>query len=104
MSGTSQRTTVVVTHTLHRRGPDEHRTRGTVIGMKIEITVTSLDPPLGWITCRADEQPTLPKGDRALEFVGWLGLLRVLDDLIGAPGRSPIRRDRASRDAGVGGG
>ncbi len=57
--------------------------------MKIEITVNSLDPPLGWITCRADDRPTPGKGERAFEFVGWLGLLRVLDDLIGAPGQSP---------------
>ncbi len=57
--------------------------------MKIEITVTSLDPPLGWITCRPDDRPTPDEGERAVEFVGWLGLLRVLDEFIGAPGSSP---------------
>ena len=57
--------------------------------MKIEITVESLDPPLGWITRRADDGPEPDEGERGVEFVGWLGLLRVLDDLIGAPGRSP---------------
>jgi hypothetical protein len=56
--------------------------------MKIEITIDSLDPPLGWISRRADEQPNPGEGERGVEFVGWLGLLRVLDDLIGAPGRS----------------
>jgi len=57
--------------------------------MKIEITVDSLDPPLGRITCRADDGPTPGQQEERVEFVGWLGLLRVLDDLIGAPGRSP---------------
>jgi len=57
--------------------------------MKIEIIVDSLDPPLGRITCQAGDTPTPGDGGRGVEFVGWLGLLRVLDDLIGAPGRSP---------------
>jgi hypothetical protein len=56
--------------------------------MKIEITVESLDPPAGWITCRAADPAQPDDGERGVEFVGWLGLLRVLDDLIGAPGRS----------------
>ncbi len=57
--------------------------------MKIEITVDSLDPPLGWITSRPDDGPPPGDNDRGVEFVGWLGLLRVLEDLIGAPGRAP---------------
>lgn len=57
--------------------------------MKIEITVESLDPPLGRITCRADDRPSSGEAERGVDFVGWLGMLRVLDDLIGAPGRSP---------------
>jgi hypothetical protein len=56
--------------------------------MKIEITIDSLDPPLGWVICRAEVAPTPDEDERGVEFVGWLGLLRVLDDLIGAPGRS----------------
>lgn len=54
--------------------------------MKIEITVESLDPPLGWITCQPDGRSEVGEGDRGVEFVGWLGLLRVLDDLIGCSG------------------
>ena len=75
-----------MTHTLGRRGPIEQDAR-TGIGMKIEITVESLDPPLGL----GHVSPGRPaggrgEGDRGVEFVGWLGLLRVLDDLIGAAG------------------
>ena len=69
--------------------------------MKIEITVESLDPPLGWITSQPDDRPEVGESDRGVEFVGWLGLLRVLDDLIGAPGRPPIRRDFPSHGAGA---
>lgn len=66
-------------------GPSSRDAR-TGIGMKIEITVESLDPPLGWITCLADDGREPGVGERGVEFVGWLGLLRVLDELIGAPG------------------
>ena len=69
--------------------------------MKIEITVESLDPPLGWIMCQPDGRPEVGEGDRGVEFVGWLGLLRVLDDLIGAPGRPAIRPDSPSRGTGA---
>ncbi len=88
MSGALRRTSVGESHTLVGEGPTSRDAR-TATRMKIEITVESLDPPLGWITSRADDQPSPAAGERAVEFVGWLGLLRVLDDLIGAPGRSP---------------
>jgi hypothetical protein len=57
--------------------------------MKIEITVDSLDPPLGWVRRRAEDPAQPGDTDLTVEFVGWLGLLRVLDDLIGAPGQPP---------------
>jgi hypothetical protein len=55
--------------------------------MKIVISVESLDPPLGRVTTVPGE--LAETGDEGLEFVGWLGLLRVLDELIGQPGRAP---------------
>jgi hypothetical protein len=57
--------------------------------MKIVITVDSLDPPLGCVTSCVNYQAEAEDGERGVEFVGWLGLLRVLDELIGQPGRSP---------------
>ena len=57
--------------------------------MKIVITVESLDPPLGCVTSSTDDLEKSGEIGGGVEFVGWLGLLRVLDDLIGRPGRSP---------------
>jgi hypothetical protein len=57
--------------------------------MKIVITVESMDPPLGCVTSCVDEQATPGDPADGVEFVGWLGLLRVLDELIGREGREP---------------
>jgi hypothetical protein len=53
--------------------------------MKIVISVESLDPPTGRVSCRAGGRPVLGGSDEGVEFAGWLGLLRILDDLIGEP-------------------
>ena len=57
--------------------------------MKIEISVESMDPPTGRVSCRASGRPVLGGSDDGVEFSGWLGLLRILDDLIGEPRRPP---------------
>jgi hypothetical protein len=59
------------------------------IDLRIEITLTHLDPPEG----RAVR--TLPPGDERtaepVEFVGWLGLFWVLQSLAFEPVDQPLR-------------
>ena len=57
--------------------------------MKITISVESLEPPTGRVACRSGGRQVLGGSDEGVEFAGWLGLLRILDDLIGEPGRLP---------------
>jgi hypothetical protein len=42
----------------------------------ITIRLDVLDPPAGWVSLR---------GGREVAFEGWLGLLRVLSELLGSP-------------------
>jgi len=58
--------------------------------MKILISLDSTDPPSGQVELVRDDDPA-PRRERAagLDFAGWLGLLRVLDDVLGSAGERP---------------
>src|SRR6185369_8127168 len=58
--------------------------------VEITILVDSTDPLIGRVVAKAAGAATDPGTDAS--FMGWLGLLRVLDDLIGSspqPSTSP---------------
>jgi hypothetical protein len=70
---------------LRRRGPDDIGQLADVAGprpghderVEVRISLDALDPPAGTIRVSGD--------DTALRFTGWLGLLRVLYQVTGAP-------------------
>jgi hypothetical protein len=54
--------------------------------MQLIIDMAESDPPAGTVSIG----PPTPAGfGQPTPFVGWLGLLRVLGDLLGKPGSSP---------------
>ena len=57
--------------------------------MQLLIEVQAGDPPTGMVT-RMQEDGEGRDLTRSLEFVGWLGMLRALNDLLTVkPGASP---------------
>jgi hypothetical protein len=70
---------------LRRRAPDGHRPVSRCAGwppghderVEVRIALDALDPPAGTIRVSGD--------DIALRFTGWLGLLRVLYQVMGSP-------------------
>ena len=51
--------------------------------MEVRISLETLDPPVGRVR-------VIPGSDDAeLRFTGWLGLLRVLYQVMGSPGAGP---------------
>jgi hypothetical protein len=59
--------------------------KGAVMPIRIQLTLTGDDPPVGTAR-RVVDADTAGAGDQAetRHFVGWLGLLRVLSQLIGS--------------------
>ena len=51
--------------------------------VEVRISLDALDPPAGrvWVIPGSD--------DGELRFTGWLGLLRVLDQVMGSPAAGP---------------
>lgn len=55
--------------------------------MEIRILLDGSDPPIGRL-CVVDEEPDSDaQPPREVEFSGWLGLLRALDEVIGSTNR-----------------
>jgi hypothetical protein len=50
--------------------------------MQITILVESTDPLTGRVVAAVGDLPDAPRTD--IRFMGWLGLLRALDDLVGS--------------------
>ena len=58
--------------------------------MKILISLDSPDPPAGYVQLVIDDDPIAQRERAAgIDFAGWLGLLRVLDDVLGSDGECP---------------
>jgi hypothetical protein len=55
-------------------------------GMEIQICLDRTEPPAGRLR-RVPESGLAPRGHdgERIGFVGWLGMLRALDEVIGAP-------------------
>ena len=57
--------------------------------MELRVTFETGDPPTGHVTLVEAQGPLAkqprPQGDHPIPFTGWLGLLRVLCDLLGHP-------------------
>jgi len=60
--------------------------RFTVVGVDLCVTFEDGTPPCGHVTLLHLLRPDTCQGpDVAIPFVGWLGLLRVLSDLLAMP-------------------
>jgi len=51
--------------------------------VEVRISLDALDPPAGRV------RVVLGSEDAELRFIGWLGLLRVLDQVMGSPAAGP---------------
>ena len=80
---------------LRRRGPDDIGQLADVAGrrpghderVEVRISLDALDPPAGRVR-------VIPGSDDAeLCFTGWLGLLRVLYQVMGSPAAAPDTED-----------
>jgi hypothetical protein len=60
-------------------------------GMEIRICLDQSDPPVGRLRLVSEPESAAGAQDgEGIGFVGWLGLLRALDQVIGSPeGRGP---------------
>jgi hypothetical protein len=57
--------------------------------MEIVIVVETREPPVGRLRAVSREPGEPDEPERWVEFTGWLGLLRSLDDVIRPPSPAP---------------
>ncbi len=76
--------------------------------MEILIGLETLEPPAGTVRLVDARDPASGDQDSGIAFIGWLGLLRALDDLVGsqggrAAGRQAVTRAKPSGESSRGG-
>jgi hypothetical protein len=57
--------------------------------VEILIRLETLEPPAGTVALVTGRDPTSADQGTGIAFVGWLGLLRALDDLMASPTGQP---------------
>jgi hypothetical protein len=57
------------------------------VAVDVLIRLEHRDPPVGTVLIVRDVQGQTSTAVPAVRFTGWLGLLRVLSDVVGKPGK-----------------